>query len=113
MHNLKTSKDEQSKLIEDAEKQERLLVSAVNESQAKLNKTLRQIQTIRSSTPKYTPSRGAVSVSSNAVVTYASNFLDTPYKWGEQYQRVLIVQALLNMYINILDQISVEQLIIK
>jgi len=82
MDNLEVSKDEQSELIKEAERQERLLAYAVNESQAKLNETLRQIQAIRSSTPKYTPSRGAVSVSSNAVVAYASNFLGTPYKWG-------------------------------
>ncbi|QAA32803.1 NlpC/P60 family protein [Clostridium manihotivorum] len=82
MDNLKSSKDEQNELIKEAERQERLLAATVNESQSRLNETLRQIEAIRSSTPKYTPSRGAVSVSSNAVVAYASNFLGTPYKWG-------------------------------
>ncbi|MCM0650666.1 NlpC/P60 family protein [Clostridium swellfunianum] len=82
MSNLKLSKDEQNELIKEAERQERSLAAEVNESQARLNETLRQIQSIRNSTPKYTPSRGAVSVSSNAVVAYASNFLGTPYKWG-------------------------------
>jgi cell wall-associated NlpC family hydrolase len=82
MDKLKSSKDEQSELIKEAERQERILVAAVNESQSRLNETLRQIQSIRNSTPKYTPSRGAAPVSSNAIVAYASNFLGTPYKWG-------------------------------
>jgi cell wall-associated NlpC family hydrolase len=79
---LKLDKSDQSKLIEEAKRQERLYASAVNESQTKLNETMKQIETIRKATPKYTPSRGAVSVSSNAVVAYASNFLGTPYLWG-------------------------------
>lgn len=79
---LKSDKSDQSKLIDEAQRQERLYASAVNESQAKLNETMKQIESIRNATPKYTPSRGAVSVSSNAVVAYASNFLGTPYLWG-------------------------------
>jgi peptidoglycan DL-endopeptidase CwlO len=79
---LKLNKDEQSELIQEAESQERLLASAVSDSQSKLNETLRQIEAIRSAAPKYTPSRGAAPVSSNAVIAYASNFLGTPYKWG-------------------------------
>jgi peptidoglycan DL-endopeptidase CwlO len=82
MDMLQASKDEQSELIKEAERQETLLAYAVNDSQAKLNETLRQIESIRQATPKYQPSRGAVSVSSNAVIAYASNFLGTPYKWG-------------------------------
>jgi peptidoglycan DL-endopeptidase CwlO len=82
MDKLKLSKDQQSELIKEAENQETLLASAVNASQAQLNETLKQIEAIRQATPKYTPSRGAVSVSSNAVIAYASNFLGTPYKWG-------------------------------
>jgi peptidoglycan DL-endopeptidase CwlO len=82
MDKLKLSKDQQCELIKEAENQETLLASAVNASQAQLNESLRQIEAIRQATPKYTPSRGAVSVSSNAVIAYASNFLGTPYKWG-------------------------------
>lgn len=79
---LKLNKDEQSKLIKEAESQEALQASAVNDSQSKLNETLSQIESIRAAAPKYVPSRGAVAVSSNAVIAYASNFLGTPYKWG-------------------------------
>ena len=43
---------------------------------------MKQIQQIRNKVPKYTPSRGASSLSSDAVVAYASNFLGTPYRWG-------------------------------
>ncbi|WP_096635791.1 NlpC/P60 family protein [Clostridium cochlearium] len=79
---LKLSKNQQDELIKEAERQERLYASVVDESQSRLNETLRQIQAIRNSTPKYTPSRGAAPVSSNSVVAYASNFLGTPYLWG-------------------------------
>ncbi|MEW9095399.1 MAG: NlpC/P60 family protein [Clostridiaceae bacterium] len=82
LDNLKISKSDQDKLIKEAERQERLYASVVDESQSKLNETLRQIQEIKNSTPKYTPSRGAASASSNNVVAYASNFLGTPYLWG-------------------------------
>lgn len=82
INNLKSSKDEQNILIEEAKRQERLYASAAYEGQARLNETLKQIQSIRKATPKYIPSRGAVAASSNAVVAYASNFLGTPYKWG-------------------------------
>jgi cell wall-associated NlpC family hydrolase len=82
MDSLKLKKDEQIELIKEAEVQERILASAVNVSQSKLNETLRQIESIRHAAPKYTPSRGAAPASSNAVVAYASNFLGTPYKWG-------------------------------
>ncbi len=43
---------------------------------------MKQIQAIRDAAPKYTPSRGSSSLSSNAIVAYASNFLGTPYVWG-------------------------------
>lgn len=82
MDKLKTSKDEQNKLIADAKKQENLYVSAVNGSQARLQETLNEIAAIRNATPKYTISRGAIPASSNAVIAYASNFLGTPYLWG-------------------------------
>ncbi|MBU5484279.1 C40 family peptidase [Clostridium sp. MSJ-11] len=79
---LKISKNEQDELIKEVERQEGLYASVVDESQSKLNETLRQIQQIRNSTPKYTPSRGAAPMSGNNVVAYASNFLGTPYSWG-------------------------------
>jgi cell wall-associated NlpC family hydrolase len=82
MDNLKLKKDEQDQLINEAQRQERLLALEVNDSQSRLNETLRQIDAIRKAAPKFTPSRGAVSASSNAVIAYASNFLGTPYRWG-------------------------------
>ena len=82
LEKLKADKDEQSKLIKESKAQERLYASVVNETQSKLNETLKQIESIRNSVPKYTPSRGAAAASSNAVVAYASNFLGTPYLWG-------------------------------
>lgn len=82
MDNLKVKKDEQAKLIDEARRQESMNEAVVSASQSKVNETLRQIEAIRKASPKYTPSRGAAPISSNAVVAYASNFMGTPYKWG-------------------------------
>jgi len=40
------------------------------------------VNSIVQSATAYVPSRGAASVSSNAIVAYASNFIGTPYAWG-------------------------------
>lgn len=79
---LKSTKQEQSLLIEDAVKQEKLYSGKISDAQSTVNETMRQIQQIRDSAPKYTPSRGSSSLSSNSIVAYASNFLGTPYVWG-------------------------------
>jgi len=63
---LKSSKDEQSKLIEEAKQQE----------------DLTQVAWSTESTPSERPSRGESQGSSNAVIEYASQFLGTPYLWG-------------------------------
>ena len=79
---LMLKKEEQKALIADAVKQERLYSSKISDAQAIVNATMKQIQQIRDKAPKYTASRGATSLSSNAIVAYASNFLGTPYVWG-------------------------------
>lgn len=79
---LNSNKAEQNKLIVQAKAIEKLYSSKVSASQAALNETMRQITAIRSSVPKYTPSRGSIPISNNAVIAYASNFLGTPYLWG-------------------------------
>jgi peptidoglycan DL-endopeptidase CwlO len=79
---LNSDKAEQNKLIVQAKAQERLYASKVSASQSVINETLKQIEAIRNSVPKYSPSRGSVPISSNAVIAYASNFLGTPYLWG-------------------------------
>lgn len=79
---LKEKKQEQDTLIKEAKKQEQLYASKINDAQSTVNATMKQIQKIRDSVPKYTPSRGSSSLSSDAVVAYASNFLGTPYVWG-------------------------------
>lgn len=40
------------------------------------------IKKIRASVPKISPSRGAVPISSNAIVAFASNYIGTPYVYG-------------------------------
>jgi peptidoglycan hydrolase CwlO-like protein len=79
---LKANKETQNKLIAQAEEQEQLYSGKLSEAQSIVNATMRQIQQIRDRAPKYTPSRGSASLSSDAVVAYASNFLGTPYVWG-------------------------------
>lgn len=79
---LKETKKEQSLLIAEAKKQEQLYSAKLSDAQTIVNTTMRQIQQIRDNAPKYTPSRGSSSLSSDSVVAYASNFLGTPYVWG-------------------------------
>jgi peptidoglycan hydrolase CwlO-like protein len=45
-------------------------------------KAVTAVATIRESATAYEPSRGSASVSSSAIVAYASNFIGTPYAWG-------------------------------
>jgi len=40
------------------------------------------LKTITNVAPSFTPSRGGATVSSNAIIAYASNFLGIPYVWG-------------------------------
>lgn len=79
---LKEKKQAQNVLIAEAKKQEQTYSGNINDGQATVNATMKQIQAIRDSAPKYTPSRGSSSLSSNSIVAYASNFLGTPYVWG-------------------------------
>jgi peptidoglycan hydrolase CwlO-like protein len=79
---LKDTRKEQSLLIEEAKKQEQLYSSKISDAQTIVNATMRQIKQIQDKAPKYTPSRGSASLSSDSVVAYASNFLGTPYVWG-------------------------------
>lgn len=79
---LAAKKKEQYKLIAEANKQEQLYSSKMGDTEAIVNSTMKQIQEIRDRAPKYAPSRGSSSLSSDSVVAYASNFLGTPYVWG-------------------------------
>ncbi|HEY8892956.1 MAG TPA: NlpC/P60 family protein [Clostridium sp.] len=79
---LNAKKVQQNVLIAKAKTQNQLASSTFNDGQATVNATMKQIQQIQNNAPKYTPSRGSTSISSNAIVAYASNFLGTPYAWG-------------------------------
>ncbi|WP_291633315.1 C40 family peptidase [Clostridium sp.] len=79
---LKEKKEEQQVLIAEANKQKQVYSGKITDAQAIVNETMQQIQKIQDNAPKYTPSRGAASLSSNSIVAYASNFLGTPYVWG-------------------------------
>ena len=82
MASLLVAKDEQNKLIADAKSQEAALDSQVKTSQALVAQTQKQIELMRSSVPKYIPSKGSAPFSDNAVVVFAYQYLGTPYVWG-------------------------------
>jgi cell wall-associated NlpC family hydrolase/cell division protein FtsL len=73
---------EQRALIDELKSQEKTFATKVDETQALVNTTLAQIQSIKAAAPKYVPSRGAAPMTDNAIIAYASNFLGTPYLWG-------------------------------
>ncbi|MGV8983973.1 C40 family peptidase [Clostridium sp.] len=79
---LKDKKQKQIVLNEEAKKQRQLYAGRISEGQAIVNVSMNKISEVRANAPNYTLSRGATSLSSNAIVAYASNFLGTPYAWG-------------------------------
>lgn len=79
---INNKRKEQDKLVAELRSQERMYASKISESQSYINSAMAQINSIRHSAPKYNPSRGSASISSNSIVAYASNFLGTPYEWG-------------------------------
>jgi cell wall-associated NlpC family hydrolase len=73
-----SSKESQNKLLSELNGNGNLpagQTSNTKESMANINQ-------IRESASRATPSRGSAVVSDNAVIAYASNFLGTPYLWG-------------------------------
>ena len=79
---LTKSKEAQNKLITEAKKQENTFSAIVAGSEAKIKETMAQVVAVRAAVPQYIPTRGATTISSNAVIAFASNFLGTPYLWG-------------------------------
>lgn len=79
---INKKKSEQNTLLAQLRSQESMYASKISESQAQIDSAVKQVNTIRENVPKYVPSRGSSSLSSDTVVAYASNFLGTPYQWG-------------------------------
>ena len=77
---LIVTKASQDKLLVELNSKENLLGGRT--SQLSVNKSITKINAIRKSAPKNTPSRGSATISDNAIIAYASNFLGTPYLWG-------------------------------
>ena len=75
------TKQAQTKLIAELNGKENMLPSGTSNSQS-VTESMTKINQINKSVANYTPSRGSASLSSNAVIAYASNFLGTPYLWG-------------------------------
>ena len=82
LEKLIVTKESQNKLITELENKENLLAGQTSEPQLLVNQSMTNINEIRSTVPKYTPSRGSANLSENAIIAYASNFLGTPYLWG-------------------------------
>ncbi|MGK0467624.1 MAG: peptidoglycan hydrolase CwlO-like protein [Clostridium sp.] len=80
--NLKVKRKAQALLIAQANEQKKLYSGKITNAQAIVNSTMKEIRRIKANAPKYVPSRGSASISSNSIVAYASNFLGTPYVWG-------------------------------
>jgi len=72
----------QNNMIIELKSKEDALASNVDSSQAAVNTTLKQIAEIRKAAPNITVSRGAIAISSNNIIAYASNFLGIKYLWG-------------------------------
>ncbi|MFT5873770.1 MAG: cell wall-associated NlpC family hydrolase [Clostridium sp.] len=82
MDKIIVNKESQNNLIAELISKEVLLASQISNSQISVNKSIVKINEIRKSVPTYIPSRGSATISSSAVIAYASNFLGTPYLWG-------------------------------
>ncbi|MBU3182008.1 C40 family peptidase [Clostridium psychrophilum] len=83
LNKLKENKQAQDVLILKAKNEEQSYAGKVNDGQAVVAATMKQIQKVRENAPKYTASRGlSAPANSNSIVSYASNFLGTPYVWG-------------------------------
>lgn len=85
----KDNEQKLAKLNDDKDKQSKLIVQAraleatyAYQYSGQIGETLNNINNIRNSVPKISESRGAVAISDNAVIAYASNYLGTPYVWG-------------------------------
>lgn len=72
LEEMTTAKESQNKLITALKSKENRLEGQISGSQVLVNKSI----------PKETPSRGAATISENAIIAYASNFLGIPYLWG-------------------------------
>lgn len=85
---LKSDKNSQTALITSLDAKEKELAAADGETSRLIASAANNVQQIRNAAPRITGSNqsisrgGSASVSSNAIVAYASNFLGVPYVWG-------------------------------
>lgn len=76
------AKEAQRKLITELNTKENNLVSRINTSTVVATNSITKTNEIKKTVAKYTPSRGTANLSQGSVVSYASNFIGTPYSWG-------------------------------
>lgn len=76
---MNKDKASQTQLLQELKSQEKLYAE---DNDKAYNDTMKQISDIRSKAPRITPSRGALNISGNNIIAYATNFLGTKYVWG-------------------------------
>jgi cell wall-associated NlpC family hydrolase/chaperonin cofactor prefoldin len=82
---LNSDKDSENTLIKSLDAKEKELAVADTETSKMIASAANNVQEIRKAAPRITGSisrGGSETATSNAVVAYASNFLNVPYVWG-------------------------------
>lgn len=82
---LNSDKTEQTKLIASLKDKEKLLVVADTAATELITAAANKVQQIKAAAPRIsrgTTSVSSTSISSDSVVSYASNYLGVPYQWG-------------------------------
>lgn len=83
---MSSAKSSQNSLIADLRNKQKLYASRMSEYQSQIDETMKQIQAMKQQQKSITPllaSRGiSLNASGSAIVSYAADFLGTPYVWG-------------------------------
>lgn len=89
--NLELAKNEQLDLMDKTNERKNYYArniesynSKIEEEQRMIDETMELIAVATADVPAYNPSRGAVDITSNAVVAFATNYLGAPYVWGAE-----------------------------
>ncbi|MEK6264958.1 MAG: NlpC/P60 family protein [Clostridium sp.] len=76
------SKESQKRLITQLKSKENIILAELSNTGVSINRDTTNVNGINESSYKIVPSRGTTSVSQNAVISYATVFLGTPYLWA-------------------------------
>jgi cell wall-associated NlpC family hydrolase len=76
------SKESQKKLITQLKSKENIILDEISNIGVSINRDTTNVNGINESSYNNTPSRGGTIVSQSAVISYATEFLGTPYLWA-------------------------------